>query len=648
MQAKERKKTGAAWTGQLDAPIATFAAAAIALHLILRFAGHVHRTSTLLPLWAALLLGGAPLVLRLARKMLRGEFSSDLLAGIAIVASVLLGEYLVGSIVVLMLSGGTTLEQFATRRASSVLNALAKRMPQTAHRNRHGSVTDVGLEEIAVGDVLVVYPHEICPVDGVVIEGHGVMDESYLTGEPFEMSKAPGSPVLSGAINQASALTIVAEKPPSDSRYARIMRVMEESEQKRPRLRRLGDVLGAWYTPAAVSLAAVGWAVSSDPRRFLAVIVIATPCPLLIAIPVAIVGAISLSARRSILIKNPAVLEQVATCRTLIFDKTGTLTRGKPVLTDISPAPGFSANELLLLAASLEKYSKHPLAGAVLKAARAAKLTPQEASSISEKPGEGLWGKVRGQQVHLTGRNKVQDLGLSLPEARSGLECLLFIDGRYAGLFRFHDAPRQESKSFLAHLAPRHGVTKILLVSGDRESEVRYLAEQVGIADLHFSASPEEKLAIVQKDVALGKTLFVGDGINDAPALQAATVGVAFGPNSDITSEAAGAVILAASLDKVDELIHIGRRFRAIALQSAVGGMALSAVGMALAALGYLPPLAGAVAQEIIDLLAVLNSLRMALPFDALTDYGEMGDPSPDKSPFRTDGKHRHPQTDNV
>ncbi len=617
-----RKKDKAPWLKEMDMVIAAFTAAAIVVHLGLRLIVHAPRAAELAPLWAALALGGIPLVARLMRKMLRGEFSSDLLAGISIVASVLLGDYLVGSIVVLMLSGGATLEQMASRRASSVLGALARRMPQTAHRqDNSGRITDVALDEIAIGDVLVIYPHEICPVDGTVIEGHGVMDESYLTGEPFEMSKAPGSQVLSGAINQASALTIVAEKPARDSRYARIMRVMEESEQKRPRLRRLGDRLGAWYTPAAVALAASAGLASSDPQRFLAVIVIATPCPLLIAIPVAIVGAISLSARRSILIKNPAVLEQIATCRTLIFDKTGTLTRRKPTLTEIIPAPGFTEEELLLLAASLEKYSKHPLAGAVVEAARTAGLTPLEASLIHEKPGEGLRGEVHGRHVELTGRHRARQAGIPLPEAGSGLECLVYVDGHYAGLFRFHDAPRRESKSFLAHLAPRHGVTKVLLVSGDRESEVRYLAEQVGLTQMRFNASPEEKLAIVQNETRIANTLFVGDGINDAPALQAATVGVAFGPNSDITSEAAGAVILAASLDKVDELLHIGERLRTIALESALGGMALSLLGMALAALGHLPPLDGAIAQEIIDLLAVLNSLRMALPFRGLTDY---------------------------
>lgn len=601
--------------------VALLATSGILLHLALRYVFAVPRSGWLVPLFATLILGGAPLLVKLLRKLLALQFSSDLLAGLSILTAVLLGEYLVGSIVVLMLSGGTALEHYASRRASSVLEALAQRMPQTAHRREASGVADVALDEIAIGDTLVVFPHEVCPVDGVVVEGHGVMDESYLTGEPFEISKTPGSQVLSGAINQETALTIVAEKLPVDSRYARIMQVMRESEQKRPRLRRIADRLGAWYTPAAVGLATLGWTFSGDPHRFLAVIVIATPCPLLIAIPVAVIGAISLCARSSIVIKNPAVLEQITTCRTIVLDKTGTLTYGRPSLTEVVCAPGFERKEVLSLAAGLERYSKHPLAAAILSTARDEGLALKTAGQISEKPGEGLRGIVGGREVQITGRGKVKIERLSLPATTSGLECLVFVDGRYAAAFRFRDRPRQESKKFVTHLEPSHQVTKVMLLSGDRESEVRYLAERVGITEVHAGKSPEEKVAIVEEEARKARTLFVGDGINDAPALQAATVGVAFGQNSDITSEAADAVIMTASLSKVDELIHIGRRMRSIALQSAVGGMALSILGMWAAALGYLPSLEGAIAQEIIDLGAVLNAVRVALPFEEMTDF---------------------------
>ena len=599
--------------------------ACIAVHLLLRFSGGPGRAFSDVPLLITLILGGLPLLFQLSKRVLAGQFGSDLLAGASIITAVLLREYLVASIVVLMLSGGTALEQYATRRAASVLNALAKRMPHIAHRRTSMGLTDVPLDGIAVEDRLIVLPHEICPVDGTVIEGHGTMDESYLTGEPFLISKTPGSSVLSGAVNGESALTISVSRLPIDSRYAKIMRVMLESEQNRPHMRRIGDRLGAWYTPLAIGLAALGWAISGDPDRFLAVMVIATPCPLLLAIPIAIIGAISAAAMRGIIVKNPAVLEQIDRCRTLIFDKTGTLTYGRPVLTYANAAPGFTGDEALALAASLEQFSKHPLAGAILKAARDRKLALQEVALISEKPGEGLRGLVNNRSVQITSRTRVAEAGRAIPDAlpavSSGLECLIFVDGEYAATLRFHDEPRRDSSAFVSHLRPSHSVNKVILLSGDRESEVRHLAEMVGISEIHFAKSPEEKVAIVKEETLQEKTLYVGDGINDAPAMLAATAGVAFGQNSDITAEAADAVVLETSLAKVDELIHIGRRMRRIALQSAVAGMALSAVGMLVAAAGYLTPVPGAVAQEVIDLLAVLNALRVALPTSKLTDF---------------------------
>jgi cation transport ATPase len=288
--------------------IASFTALAIVLHLVLLYWARMAPQYARIPLFAALLIGGAPLVLDLGGRLIKREFGSDLLAGISILTSVLLGQYLVGTIVVLMLSGGTALEQFATARASSVLGALARRMPSLAHRVEASAINDVRLEDIRIGDELVVLPHEICPVDATVFEGHGVMDEAYLTGEPYEISKTPGSQVISGAINGDTALKIRAEKLAVDSRYARIMRVMRETEQQRPRLRRLGDQLGAWYTPIALAVAVAAGLISGDSHRFLAVVVIATPCPLLLAIPTAIIGAISLSARRAIIVKNPAIL----------------------------------------------------------------------------------------------------------------------------------------------------------------------------------------------------------------------------------------------------------------------------------------------------------------------------------------------------
>ena len=589
--------------------IALLATLGIAVHLV---------TGSPWPLYAVLTVGGIPLLWELLKKLWALDFGSDLLAGMSILTSIALEQYLVGAIVVLMLSGGSALEEYALRRASAVLSALAKRMPQVAHRRSGGDIRDIPLAEVKIGDTLVVFPHETCPADGTVVAGRGTMDESFLTGEPFRIAKLPGAAVLSGAINGEAVLEILTEKLPVDSRYAQIMRVMQEAEQARPAMRRLADRLGSWYTPLALAVAGAGWAISGEPSRFLAVLVIATPCPLLIAIPVAILGAISLAARRAIIIKDPALLERIDTCRTFLFDKTGTLTYGRPALTGIVTAPGVSRRDALTYAASLEQFSKHPLAAAVLTTAESEGVALAPILEVSEKPGQGLTGHLDGQRLQITGRSKVRLT--DLPPTAPGMEALLLVDGEFAAAFQFQDAPRAESRSFIGHLHPRHGAAKVILLSGDREAEVRYLAEQVGISEVLYSKSPEEKVAVVRQETALAPTLFVGDGINDAPAMQAATVGIAFGQNSDVTAEAAGAVILEASLHKVDELIHIGQRLRRIALQCAVGGMALSMVGMAAAAAGYLPPVAGAVAQELIDLAAVLNALRMAIPPGELSD----------------------------
>jgi heavy metal translocating P-type ATPase len=603
--------------------IAGIAVVGIAAHLGLRWGPVAWQAAQAAPLYVVLAAGGVPLVASLALKLVRRQFGSDLLAGISIVASVLLGEYLAGALVVLMLSGGQALEVFALGRASSVLQALARRMPLRAHRRVDDHVAEIALEDIRIGDQLIVYPHEICPVDGLIVEGRGVMDESYLTGEPFLMPKAPGSEVFSGAINGENALTLRASRLAVDSRYARIMNVMRDSEQRRPQLRRLGDQLGAWYTPTALVIAGGAWIWSGDPVRFLAVLVVATPCPLLIAIPVAIIGAISLAAKRSIIIRDPAVLERIDRCRTIILDKTGTLTYGEPTLTDRLTVPKSEEELVLRLAAGLERYSKHPLAKPILDAATRQNLIVPEPTEVRERPGEGLEGEVAGHHVRIVGRRQAEAAGHAtfLPPVSPGLECVILVDGRYAATYRFHDAPREDSRSFISHLGPQHRLERILLVSGDRESEVRYLAERVGISEVYAAQSPEDKVAITRRETSRAPTLFIGDGINDAPALVTATVGLAFGHQSEITTEAAGAVIMDTSLKRVDELFHLSRRMRRIALQSAVGGMLLSIVGMVIAFAGWLPPVAGAVFQEVIDLAAVLNALRAATPGGELSDY---------------------------
>ncbi len=612
----------------IESYIAILAIVGIITHLILRYGFTNFQAYANYPLYITFIIGGIPLIFDLVKKLISLNFSSDLLAGISIVTSVILEQYLAGALVILMLSGGETLEKYAVKTASRVLEALAKRAPTIAHRIKNGTLEDIPIEQIAIGDVLTLFPHEICPVDGVVAEGNGVMDEAYLTGEPFLINKAPGTEVISGAINGDVSLTIKATKLAIDSRYAKIMQVMQESEQKRPRIRRLADQLGAWYTPFAILIAVSAWFLSGEAIRFLAVMVIATPCPLLLAIPVAIIGSISLSASRGILIKNPIVLEQITQCQTMIFDKTGTLTYGKPTLTDQIIINQLPPKEILKLVASVERYSKHPLAGAILEKAAEENILLVDAKQISEPKGEGLKGIVEGHEVVITNRKKLEEFYLknkasTLPEG-SGLECLILIDGNLEALFRFRDTPRKDSKPFIQHLITKHGFKEVMIVSGDREEEVRYLANAVGISNIYANQSPEEKVNIVLREVQKRKTAFLGDGINDAPALVVATVGVALGGNSDITAEAAGAVIMDNTLEKVDEFIHISGRMRKIALQSAIGGMLLSIFGMIIAAWGYLTPVAGAICQEIIDVIVIVNALRTIQKPSLLTDISSI------------------------
>jgi heavy metal translocating P-type ATPase len=572
-------------------------------------------------LWVAIAGASVPLAISLGEQLLKRSFSVDILALLSIVTSLILGQYWVAAIVVLMLSGGKALESYATGRASSVLNALAKRMPQTAHRVGD-LASDVLIDSILVGDELMIYPHEVCPVDGVVMSGQGSMDESYLTGEPFQIAKAPGTSVLSGSINGDGVLTIRATKVASDSRYAKIVEVLHASEENRPQIQRLGDRLGIWYTPIAIAIALASWLLSGDSERFLAVLVIATPCPLLISIPVAIIGAISVGARFGIIIKDPSILEKMETCQVMIVDKTGTLTYGKPSLTEVHCLGGTTREIALQYAASLERYSKHPLAGAVLAAAEAEHLPLLDAEDVSEAPGGGLKGHVGGHSLAVTGRGKLSpELAAPMPPIAPGLECVLLIRGRLAAVFHFQDEPRRETKSFLKHLRTKHAIQETILLSGDRPAEVALFAAGMEITKAYGGKSPEQKVEFVREMTAKSRTLYLGDGINDAPAMMAATAGIALGVNSDITSEAAGAVILQSSLTSVDELLHIGRRMRGIALTSAIGGMGLSLIGMAAASLGLINPIEGAIAQEVIDLLSILNSLRMILPTGSLADF---------------------------
>lgn len=585
-----------------------------------------------LPMMAASVVVAIPLARDVVVGLVHRRVGADVLALIAMATAALLGEWLVAAVIATMVSGGAALEAAASARASAVLDALARRSPTIAHRRSPDlAVVDVPIAEVVVGDVLVVLPHEICPVDGIVLEGTGAMDESFLTGEPYVVPKAPGSAVLSGAVNSIEALVVRCDTPTQDSRYSRIVDVLRKAEAEQPPMRRLADRIGLAYTVIALVLASAGWIWSGEPERFLAVLVIATPCPLLIGVPVAIIGAIALAARHGIIVKDPAMLERVSRARTMIFDKTGTLTYGKPSLSLVSCGTGMDEAELLALVGSIERYSRHPLAIAVVMATEGVPVRAVE--RVAERPGEGLVGVVSGREVVVTGRANLgrtrPELLALLPDEAAGLECVVLVDGEYAGTMQFRDEPREGARDFISHLGGGHGVVRTMMLSGDRGSEVAYLAERVGIETAMASVSPEEKLAIVRQETSLAPTVFLGDGINDAPAMSAATVGVAFGAGNDITAESADAVVLDSSLERLDELLHIGRRLRRIALQTAIGGIVLSGIGMILAVLGLLPPVAGAVMQEAIDLLAILNAARVPFARRSMADFRSPISPIP-------------------
>ena len=594
--------------------------ASLVIHYFAKFALKIDENYSL---FFVLIVGGIPLLIQIFLKIIKGNLGADLIAFMALILAIYLQENVAGVLIILMLASSQALEEFASHRASFVLEALAQRMPTIAHLKSENNFFDTEIAKIKINDLIAIFPHEICPIDGEVVEGRGSMDESYLTGEPYRISKTIGSKVLSGAINGESLFVIKTEKLPADSRYGKIMEVMKQAKEQRPEIRKIADKVGAIFAPVTIIIASTSYYFTHDLTNFLAVLTIATPCPLLIAVPIAIISAISISARQGIIIKDARILEKLSICTTAIFDKTGTLTFGEPNISEIIALDEFSAEEILQKTASLERYSRHPLAGSILKEAQKRNLILLDAQNISEKPGYGMIGNIGEQEIIITSRKKIHEFQPSkipLPELSDGMECVIIINKKVAGILHFRDLERPESKSFISHLAPNHNFKKIILLSGDRASEVNYLAEKLGINNYFSSQSPEQKLEIVKKETQNAPTLFMGDGINDAPALMLASVGIAFGQGNNITSESSGAVILESNLLKVDELIHISIFTRKIILQSAIGGMLFSVVGMILASFGLISPSEGAIAQQIIDAVAIVNALRLTITKNVVSD----------------------------
>ncbi|HEX2718337.1 MAG TPA: heavy metal translocating P-type ATPase [Gemmatimonadaceae bacterium] len=560
---------------------------------------------------------GAPLVWRTVRRIVRGQFAADIVASIAIVAGILLGEPIAALVVIVMQSGGEALERRAERRASAAVRELEAAAPRIAHRLDGTQIHDVPAREVAVGDLLLVRPGELVPCNGEIVQGSSDLDESRLTGEPMPRTVHPGALVMSGSGNGASSITIRATARAADSEYEQIVALVRTAQQSKAPLQRLADRWAVWFTPFTLAVCLVTFVATGEWDRVLAVLVIATPCPLILAPPVAIIGGINSAARRRIIVRNGAAMERLSTVTTAAFDKTGTLTVGRPSISAVAARPPFFEDEVLVLAGALEGASGHMLARVVSdEAARRYGALPV-VEDHRESAGEGIVGTVAGRRVAVGGRRFVaSELGtptdmLGNGDGAARLRAYVAVDGRPAGTIAFADAPRPATRELAKRLRSL-GVRRTLLLSGDSHVNARAVGDDAGISDVRGDLLPADKDTIVAALRREGETVaMVGDGINDAPALSRADVGIALAAHGGgISAEAADVVVLADDIGRVADAIAIGKRTMRLARQSVVAGLVLSGVGMIVAALGFLPPVAGALVQEGIDLAVIVNALR--------------------------------------
>ena len=568
---------------------------------------------------AAIAVVAVELVVVTVARVREGRIAVDVVALLALVGALGLGELLAGVVIALMVASGDALEQYAHRRARRELSALLSLAPKIAHRRIEGGYDDVRVDRVDVGDLLLVKPGEVVPVDGSVI-GDAVVDESVLTGEARPVERAPGELVRSGSINAGGAFTMRADAPAAESAYESIVELVRSAGVDRAPFVRLADRYALVFVPVVLCTAAVAWVWSGEMVRALAVLVIATPCPLVLAAPVAIVSGISGAARQGVVLKDGAALEAMAGTRTVLFDKTGTLTSGRARLGAIVTAPGFDPGEVLRLAASVEQASPHVLAAALVTEALSRGASLSEPTSVREEPGSGITGKVDGHRVEVGSISAV--LSGPVPDwfeggrrraRREGASTVaVAVDGRPAGLLLLADELRTDTPRALRALR-RSGVDRVVMVSGDHLDVAEPIGRSVGVDEVYADRSPAEKVDVVRLEATArpGTTVMVGDGVNDAPALAAADLGVAMGARgATASSEAADAVLVVDRLDRLAAGITTAKRARTIAHQSVLLGMGLSFVGMGFAAVGLVPPVAGAIAQEVIDVAAIANALR--------------------------------------
>jgi heavy metal translocating P-type ATPase len=566
---------------------------------------------------AVLLVAGLPVVYRTAVGLVRGHFAADVVATLSILGAVGLGQPLAGLVIVLMQTGGELLERYAEGRASNAVRALEAAAPRTSHRQcADGRIEDIAADDIAVGDLLLVRPGEMLPADGVVTGGRSHLDVSRLTGEAPPDLVQPGSDVRSGAVNLEGAIVVRATRPASESLYARIVELVRTAQSEKSPIQRMADRYAVWFTPITLLVCLFAWWLTGDPLRVLAVLVVATPCPLLLATPVAIIGGINHAARHQIIVRNGGALERLATVDTAVFDKTGTLTIGRPDVVAIDAYGDWTADTVLRFAAAIEVGSGHHLARSTVDAAARRGVALPPADHVVDSPGLGVRGTVEGRDVAVGAAAWLLQLfparQAAIATARgAGLRAVVAIDGQIAGAVEYADRAREGLHGFFDQLR-RLGLKRLVLLSGDHQANVEGIARAYGITDARGDLLPQDKVEAVKSLMQSGyRVVMVGDGTNDAPALSAATAGVALAAHGGgIAAEAADAVILCDDITRVYEAIHVGRRAVAIARQSIVAGLGLSALAMVAAAMGYFSPTEGALIQEGIDVAVIVNAIR--------------------------------------
>lgn len=557
----------------------------------------------------------AALLIEILRSLTRGEVGLDIVAALSMTAALLFGETLAAAVVAVMYSGGTFLESFAEGRARREMRDLLSRVPRTATRHRDGRLEDVPLDQIKPGDRLLIRQGDVVPVDGAVASLSAFLDTSALTGESLPIKLAAGAEAMSGSTNAGDAFDLVATRQARDSTYAGIVRLVEQAQSSKAPMSRLADRWSLGFLLVTVVIAFAAWWFTNDPIRAVAVLVVATPCPLILAVPVALVAGLSRAAHYGVLIKGAGPLEAMARTRTLILDKTGTLTDGRPRIVSIDTHDGIETDELLRLGAALDQATKHPVAQAIVVGAQERGLTLPVPEEVRERPGEGLTGMVEGRRVIIGGHGFVAgqvDAGAIAHPALSAGSVLVAvgIDGKLAGHIVMADPLRDGTHDMLSGLR-RQGVNRILLATGDRQEVAARVTSGLGLDGIRAGLSPDQKVLLVLSERKHGPVMMVGDGVNDAPALAAADIGVAMGARGAAASaEAADVVLLVDRVDRLGPGVEIARGARRIALESVVAGIGLSVMGMIAAAFGYLTPVQGALIQEAIDIAVILNALR--------------------------------------